>query len=128
MKYNDSTPTPLTKEQLKKLIENSPNTICRMLIATAIATGMRRSEVVSLELKHINLQDRTILHPKTKGGKRRLYTLPESYIKVLKKWITLLKEYYPNTEWLFPNGWKPENHINPQRFNTLFSEARKKQG
>jgi integrase len=124
MKYNDSTPTPLTKSQLKRLIENSPNTLGRILIATAIATGMRRAEVVSLELKHINLQERTMLHPKTKGGKRRLYTLPENYVKVLKKWVNIIREYYPDSVWLFPNGWKPEEHIKPHRFNALFSEAR----
>lgn len=126
MKYS-SVPTPLSKFQLKRLFNHS-DTLTKMFITIAISTGMRRAEIVNLKLNWLDLKSNTIIHPNTKNGKMRRYEIPIELSKILKKWVLYVRSLYPDTEWLFPNGWKPEEHIKKEHYHKLFSKAREKAG
>ncbi len=88
----------LAKDELKILIkncqsENSPaGTRDAALIGVMYGTGMRRSEVVKLELKNYNSKTGALTIRGAKGGKDRLVYVKGGAAKSLVSWLALRGE------------------------------------
>ena len=83
----------LAKEELKKLIQNCQNentpagTRDAALVGVMYGTGLRRSEVVKLELKDFNLNTGALTIWGAKGGKDRLVYVRGGAAKALAVWL-----------------------------------------
>ena len=74
--------------ELELIIQNSSSPLLRPIAILAIETGMRRSEIASIEWEHINLSKRTLLIPITKNGEARevpLSSIALDLIRSLKR-------------------------------------------
>ena len=67
----------LQKGELDLILQNTDSVLLKPIVLFAIETGMRRSEITSLEWKHLNLDKKTILIPVTKNGEAREVPLSE---------------------------------------------------
>ena len=70
------------------------------LFKTMYYTGARISEALNIRLENIRFEERTIKIEETKNGTEHILLLPSTFN--LKKWITTLKKFFPNTPYLFP--------------------------
>ena len=68
----------LENGELELILQNTDSILLKPIVIFAIETGMRRSEISSLEWKYLNLNKKTILIPVTKNGESREVPLSEA--------------------------------------------------
>lgn len=90
-------PNVLSKEEVKSLLEAPTNLKHRMMLSLIYACGLRRSELLNLELTHIQSDRNLILIKQSKGKKDRFVTISD---KLLSELRTYYKKYRPK-RWLF---------------------------
>jgi len=73
-----SIPVVLSRIEIRKLVDATQNLKHRLMIAIAYGSGMRISEVVSLKVRDVDLDELTIHIKHAKGRKDRLTIFPES--------------------------------------------------
>lgn len=78
-------PAVLTRQEIELILRQTDNIKHRALLAIAYAAGLRVSEVVSLKVKDINLEEMTLTVRQGKGRKDRLTVLSSRLIDDLKK-------------------------------------------
>jgi integrase len=61
----------LQPNEIEKLISSTESPHLKSIVTIALETGMRRTEIASLEWEYINLSKRTLLVPYTKNGEAR---------------------------------------------------------
>lgn len=98
-------PDVLTKEEVKRLIENSGKIKNKLLIEFMYSSGLRVSEVSKLKLGDLNIEERTGLLKKGKGGKDRFFILSNKLVDDLKEYIQDKKD----SEFIFLGS--DDNHI-----------------
>lgn len=59
--------------------------LMKPLLALALATGMRRGELLSMQWKHVDLERCTVFLPQTKNGQARTVPLSPRAVQVLKQ-------------------------------------------
>ena len=74
----------VTQQELAILVSNSDSLLLRSIVSLAVETGMRRSEIATIEGKHINLDKRTLLIPVTKNGEAREIPLSQAALGVFR--------------------------------------------
>lgn len=95
LKQNEHKGSPLTSEQVNLLFSQlnqakSELEIRNAAIATLfLATGLRRSELVSLKFSDYNREDKTVFVAKGKGNKSRTAFLPSWCCDYLNHWIEI---------------------------------------
>lgn len=92
-------PKVIAKQQIEKMIGLQTNLKHRLILAMLYGCGLRLNELISLEIKHINYNNNSILIVCGKGRKDRRIPLPKSILPLLQKYI---KSYLPE-KYLF-NG------------------------
>lgn len=111
----------LSPEEVRRLIDAMPESVYRLIVQTAIFTGMRQGEILGLQWGDIDWNSRQIhvrrawkegafTEPKTRNSVRRV-DLPEFLVLELKRW----RLHCPKSglDLVFPNGaGKPESHSN----------------
>lgn len=76
----------LVKDELHSLLQALNETIeVRTLVQLAIETGMRRSELLSIEWDNIDLENRFVLLPDTKNGDSRAVPLSTRALSILEE-------------------------------------------
>ncbi len=83
-KENNAVDRWLTKDEEKRLLNNSPEWL-REMIVFALHTGLRQDELLSLEWSRADLFRRTILIQKTKNGKPVTLPLNSIALNILKR-------------------------------------------
>jgi len=97
-------------------------------VELAFNTGLRKMELLGLELNRIDL-DHSVIHLYPEHQKNAQYStvpLNDDSIAVIKKRLEWLKDTFPDSRWLFPSSRsKGENHITDPRkgFNTICERA-----
>ncbi|WP_375599624.1 tyrosine-type recombinase/integrase [Devosia sp. Naph2] len=61
------------------------NTVVKDVFRFALATGMRRGEILALEWKHVSFKDRVLLIPMSKNGRSRIIPLSRSAVALLER-------------------------------------------
>jgi len=74
----------LSAEEVQALL-NGASEIFRPLLITALHTGMRRGELLSLQWQDVNLHTRIITVQHSKSGKKRMIPLDDTVHETLKK-------------------------------------------
>ena len=76
-KRSKKLPIVLSREEIKNIIEVIRNPKHKLLISLAYGAGLRISEVISLKVKDVNLEELTIHLKNAKGKKDRITIFPE---------------------------------------------------
>lgn len=96
------------------------------LVQFAVATGMRRGEILSLTWKDVNLQDQLLFLPDTKNGTSRLVPLTKEAISVLTQQDRYLESVFPLSDYAARHSWDrlvKRAGIKDLRFHDLRHEA-----
>lgn len=93
-------PVPLSRDEVRRLLEAVTNPKHRVMLMTAYAAGLRVSEVVNLKLTDIHSDRMMLLVRHGKGGKDRYTLLSTRLLKELRSYWRL----YRPSDWLFVNG------------------------
>lgn len=98
-KKNKILPDILTIEEIRKLIDVTPNFKHKLIIKIIYGTGLRVSEIVSLKKSEINFNEGLIKVRLGKGKKDRFVKLPES----IKEELTFICNLH-NSRYVFPSN------------------------
>ncbi len=80
-------PVVLSKEEVKQIIDVIKNPKHKILISLAYAAGLRVSEVVSIKVKDLDINNLTIHIRQAKGKKDRISLLPEKLVDDIRNLI-----------------------------------------
>ncbi len=80
-------PTVLSKEAVIDIIRMTRNLKHRAVIALIYSCGLRVSELINLELRHIDIQRRQLLIKNAKGRKDRYVIIAESFMPLLQNYL-----------------------------------------
>ncbi|MGB3608212.1 tyrosine-type recombinase/integrase [Psychroserpens sp.] len=86
-------PTVLSKEEVIHLIQVTKNLKHRAIIAIIYSCGFRISELLHLQLSHIDISRRQIIIKNAKGRKDRYVIIAESFLPLLQNYLST---YVPN--------------------------------
>lgn len=101
-KENTSRITYLTIKQINHLLsaaEQDSNEQIYLFIVIGLETAMRRMEILSIQIKHIDLEKRIIYIPQAKAGARQQPITAHLQEILLKR----LSSLAPQSIWLFPS-------------------------
>lgn len=102
---------------IKKIINAAENPRDRLIIELLYYCGLRRSEVVSIQISNIDFERKTIIiHGK--GNKNRIVPVPEDVISELKFYIGNSRRI-----WLFPAIKKSRAHLVGVMVNRILKKA-----
>ncbi|MEY8847277.1 site-specific tyrosine recombinase/integron integrase [Psychroserpens sp. XS_ASV72] len=89
-------PTVLSKEDIINLIRVTKNLKHRAIIALVYSCGLRISELINLELQHIDIGRRQVLIKNAKGRKDRYVIIAESFLPLLHNYVNtyMPKKYF----------------------------------
>ena len=80
-------PIFLTRDEIKRMIENTKNKKHRLIIEILYSTGIRLSELTNLKIKDLDLNENIAWVRKGKGSKDRMVILSKSLSEELKGYI-----------------------------------------
>lgn len=93
-------PNVLTREEIKKMVDNSSSLKHRLLIELLYSSGMRVGECIRVKLKDIDFDERIIFVEKGKGKKDRFVITSKRFIDDLKKYLKIRRK---KSDYLFDN-------------------------
>jgi site-specific recombinase XerD len=113
-KHRKSLPEILSPVEVRRVIESTTTRKQRAVLATTYAAGLRVSEVVRLQLRHIDAERRCLRVEQGKGGKDRDTLLSPRLLEELRAYW---RQYRPAV-WLFParDGQRPMDVSTAQKF------------
>lgn len=117
-------PDFLTQEEIVRFFESIINPKHRLMIVFAYGSGFRVSEIINLKVKDLNLTTGYGWVRDGKGGKDRMFIIPQTIKKKIEQWITT--NNLDTDDWLF-SGYK-ENHYSDSSIRAIVEEARKRAG
>lgn len=123
-KKDKQLPDVLTKEELTKLLSSLDNKKSKLMISLMYACGMRVSELVNLKIKNLNFDEKIGYIKKAKGRKDRIFNIPESLSKELKKYV---EQHKSGSEYLFSNPTNGER-LSTRNIQKIVQTATKKAG
>lgn len=85
VKKSKKLPVVLSKKEVNAIIDSIKNPKHRLMVSMGYASGLRVSEVVSLKVHDINLNELTIHLKNSKGKKDRITILPAKLVITLKE-------------------------------------------
>ncbi len=100
----------LTVAQVSNLLEKAKehqSSFIYNFILIALETSMRRSEILSIQLKNIDIQRRIIFIPKAKAGSRE-QPITKNLAEYLENYLNMTE---PDQIWLFPSCRSECGHI-----------------
>ena len=109
-------PVILSPEEVRRVLESTLNRKQRALLATTYGAGLRVSEVVGLQLRHLDAQRMSLRVEQGKGAKDRDTLLSPRLLEELRAYW---RQYRP-ARWLFParDGQRPMDVSTAQKFYT----------
>lgn len=82
-----SLPTVLSRSEVNRILESTKNAKHRLLLSLAYGAGLRVSEVVSLKVQDLDVEELTVHIKQAKGQKDRISVMPESLTDSLKNLV-----------------------------------------
>ncbi|MFA4952654.1 MAG: site-specific tyrosine recombinase/integron integrase [Candidatus Pacearchaeota archaeon] len=116
-------PTVLTKEEITMIIDATENKKSKLMISLMYAIGLRVSELVNLQMKELNFEEKIGTIRQGKGKKDRMFNIPEFLSNDLKKQIVQQKK--ENQEYLFTG---PKGKLSSRNLQKIVNKASKKAG
>ncbi len=82
-----SLPVVLSRNEISKILETLKNTKHKLLLSLAYGAGLRVSEITTLKVQDLYLEELTIHIKNAKGQKDRISVIPESLVNDLRNLI-----------------------------------------
>lgn len=122
-KQKQSIPTTLSPDELRALLDAAlehPNPVVgfrdHAIISTLAFTGMRRGELLALDLEHVSL-DGGLVHVKHgKGGRSRMVPLTEEAVAAIRDWLDVRPAARTGSLFVTVRG----NKIYPSRLQVIW--------
>ena len=108
---------------LKSQPENLLNVQNYLILLLLIDTGIRRRELINIEIKNISIINKTIYLTRTKTNKNRYIFLSDMTVNVLKKYLELLPDR--KYKYLFINCVNLNTQITDSKINWLIHNIKK---
>ena len=80
-------PEVLTKEEVRKIIDNTDNVKSRLIISLLYSSGLRVSEIVNLKVEDLNFNENTGWVRQGKGNKDRLFAISGNLGQELQEYL-----------------------------------------
>jgi site-specific recombinase XerD len=130
-KQKQSIPTTLSADELRALLDAAlehPNPIVGFrdyaIMSTLAFTGMRRGELLALDLEHVSL-DGALVHVKHgKGGRSRIIPLTEEAISAVRDWLDVRPATRASALFVTVRG----NRIYPSRLQVIWRRVLQQSG
>lgn len=122
-KREKTIPQVLSQEEALLLINAPRNLKHKTILKLAYATGLRRAELLGLQLKHIDSARNVVRVIKGKGNKSREVPAPQSLIEELREYY---KSFWPKT-YLF-EGYKPGKPYSATSIEKIVKNAASRAG
>ena len=119
-KIPEEIPEVLTIDEVKRLINSTNNRKSKLILKFLYLNGFRVSELVSLKLSDLDLENNEGYIRKGKGRKDRGFNIDPSFSEELKKYIQTLKE---EEIYLFPGK---NNHLSSRNVQKIIENSSKK--
>jgi integrase/recombinase XerD len=121
-------PLVMSIDEIKRLLAAGSSLKTRILLSLGYGCGLRASEIVRLQVKHIDKAQKIIRIEQSKGRKDRNVMLPEEMLGLLRQWWRVRPWRHdaqiPLPErWLFPSRKSAGRPITTRHLNRLFHEA-----
>jgi site-specific recombinase XerD len=113
-------PEVLSKEEIVKIINNTNNIKHKCIVGLLYSSGLRRSELLNLNVTDIDSKRMVVIVKNAKGNKDRISVLSPSILKDLQKYY---KEYRPK-KYLF-EGQKGGKYSVTSVLNIISAAAKK---
>ena len=126
IKQRDRRLLPGEYEALQEAALQCKNPFIWKIVRFAIATGMRRSEILSLHWRNVDLEVRVVTLPDTKNGTSREVPLSAHALGILTLLIKDKGKVFPVTDYSIRHGWDrlvKRAGIKDLRFHDLRREA-----
>jgi site-specific recombinase XerD len=119
-------PQVLTMEEICKIICCTNNLKHRLILMTTYSAGLRVSETINLQAKHIDSKTMLIQIENGKGNKERYTLLSKRLLVELRSYY---RKYRPKT-YLFPSSFKTKKDqpLSYETIRSVYEDARKKAG
>ena len=101
-KFGLNKPRPLSRKEIKKLLDATSNLKYKTIFTIAYSAGLRVCEVCYLKISDLDFSENIIYVRNGKGGQSRLSALSRKAARLIKTYI----EQYQVTDWLFAAGKK----------------------
>ena len=111
----------LTAKEVERLLESFDSIQEKAIIQIAIATGLRRVDVVNIFRKNINIETGELTYHEHKKNRQRTIVIPSNgTIHTLKMHMNSCKK----SKWLFPSplNTKEDKHISDRQIYDIFNE------
>lgn len=108
---------------LKSRPENLLNVQNYLILLLLIDTGIRRRELINIEIKNISIINKTIYLTRTKTNKNRYIFLSDMTVNVLKRYLELLPDR--KYKYLFINCVNLKTQITDSKINWLIHNIKK---
>ena len=118
-------PNVLGEKELGRLFNALDNLKHKAILFTAYSAGLRVSEVVALQLKHIDSDRMQIFVANAKGKKDRLVGLSPVLLDILRQYIV---QYKPRPKLYLFEGPQPLTPYNARSAQRIFQLAKEKAG
>ncbi|MCJ7761344.1 site-specific integrase [Candidatus Bathyarchaeota archaeon] len=82
----------LTKKDYEKLLEVIDNIEDELLIKLAIATGIRREDLVHIRIANISLEDQTLTYHEQKKDRERTISITSDIVLLIKKFLKTISK------------------------------------
>lgn len=100
-KLSQKIPTQLTREEMERLLSYPAQTLAEVRTVTIVellyAAGLRVSELISLRLENVNIEDGWVL-AFGKGSKQRVVPIHEAACARLKRYLAMREESFTGKE------------------------------
>ena len=116
-------PVLLSRDEVQRLIAQARNQKHRTMLMTTYAAGLRLSEVLHLQIRHIDSARMAIRVEQGKGRQDRDTLLPPRLLEALRAYWTVHRP----TEWLFP-GKDPSRPMHPSSLQKAYLTAKRRAG
>ena len=116
-------PEVLSRPEVTRLLAQTENRRDRMLLMTTYAAGLRVSEVVGLQVSHLDSERMVIRIEQGKGGRDRYALLSERLLAELRAYWRVFR----SAPWLFP-GQPPERPVSTRSASRAYHAAKVRAG
>jgi integrase/recombinase XerD len=126
IKKRKSLPKTLTKNEIKTIIRSIINLKHRLMISLLYSAGLRISELVSLKVRDVNLDNLTIHIKEAKGKKDRITIFSESLKEQLSEFLNNKNGY----EYVFTSNFNKEKNqpLTVRTIQSVFKAALNRSG
>jgi len=123
-------PSVLSKDEIIKFIEATPNKMYQIILYTMYSSGLRVGEVVALKVKDIDSKRMQIYIAEGKNGSARYAILSEKNLKLLREYVLEWRRKYrfrfQLDSYLFPSPHLKNQHISSKTIkNNIIKTAAK---